>query len=147
MEVYESRHKIGFPLKDRVFTFLTIAGAPEIPTEADDGRCFYVLTVPIIPPPSATSRDKEGDGASVFHFPAGAKDVVHGAYVAVEYVRERKEGGIEWVMATASDARGTVPKKVQALAVPGKVVKDVELVLKFLERRRGKERGAAGAVG
>ena len=41
-------------------------------------------------------------------------------------------------MTTASDARGVLPKFVQALAVPGQIAKDVALFLSWIARERGK---------
>ncbi len=43
-----------------------------------------------------------------------------------------------WVMATASDAKGWLPLWMQKLGVPGAVVKDVGLVIKWLHENRGK---------
>ena len=43
---------------------------------------------------------------------------------------------ITWIMATASDARGWLPMWMQKLGVPGVVVKDVGLVVKWLQGRR-----------
>ena len=45
-------------------------------------------------------------------------------------------GDIKWVMATASDAKGKLPMWMQKLGVPGAVVKDVGLVMKWLHDRR-----------
>lgn len=39
---------------------------------------------------------------------------------------------IEWVMATASDAKGWLPMWAQKLGVPSAVVKDVGLVIGWL---------------
>jgi hypothetical protein len=127
MRLYETMHKMPVPLlKSRVFTILVITGEPTNPAKSD-ARSFYVLTVPVI-----LAKSKYSD----------AKDVVHGAYVAVEYVHEVEVDGkteIEWVMATASDARGVLPKWMQASAVKGEIAKDVGLVLDWVHKGRVKK--------
>ncbi len=45
---------------------------------------------------------------------------------------------ITWIMATASNAKGWLPMWMQKLGVPGAVVKDVGLVMKWLQERREK---------
>ncbi len=42
---------------------------------------------------------------------------------------------VEWVMATASDAKGWLPMWVQKLGVPGAVVKDVGLFIRWVRSR------------
>ena len=49
---------------------------------------------------------------------------------------EEGEEEVEWVMATASDARGALPGWVQKLGTPGAVVKDVGLFLGWVDGRR-----------
>lgn len=44
------------------------------------------------------------------------------------------EEEIEWVMATASDARGGIPIVFQRMGVPGAIVKDVGLFLKWIHK-------------
>ncbi len=53
-----------------------------------------------------------------------------------EEIAAKKE--ITWTMATASDAKGWLPMWMQKLGVPGAVIKDVGLVMKWLQERRGK---------
>lgn len=43
---------------------------------------------------------------------------------------------IEWIMATASDAKGWLPMWAQKLGVPGAIVKDVGLFVKWVLGRR-----------
>ena len=70
------------------------------------------------------------------------RGVVLGRYASVERVRKLPgwDGEIEWIMATASDARGVLPHWVQALAVPGQIAKDVPLFLAWMARERAGER-------
>lgn len=44
------------------------------------------------------------------------------------------EEEIEWVMATASDARGGIPIVFQRMGIPGAIVKDVGLFLKWIHK-------------
>lgn len=80
------------------------------------------------------------------------KGVVVGAYVSVERVRRLpltkgaeaggmsgERGRIEWLMATASDARGILPMWVQTRAVPGQIAKDVSLFLGWMNTERRKK--------
>ena len=43
---------------------------------------------------------------------------------------------IEWIMATASDAKGWLPMWAQKMGVPGAVVKDVGLLIKWVSEQR-----------
>lgn len=68
----------------------------------------------------------------------------------VKHVHESEEE-IEWVMATASDAGGAIPMVAQRMGVPGAIVKDVGLFLKWIHnvpegevRRQGVETKGAG---
>ncbi|KAK1757647.1 hypothetical protein QBC47DRAFT_376604 [Echria macrotheca] len=65
------------------------------------------------------------------------KNTTIGLYASVERFRRIEEGKkIEWVMATASDARGVLPRWVQGRAVPGQIGKDVPLFLEWVSKRR-----------
>ncbi len=46
---------------------------------------------------------------------------------------------IEWIMATASDAKGWLPMWTQKLGVPSAVVKDVGLFIKWVAQHRHSE--------
>ncbi|EQK98773.1 hypothetical protein OCS_05509 [Ophiocordyceps sinensis CO18] len=50
-------------------------------------------------------------------------------------------GGVEWTMATASDAGGVVPAWVQRLAVPAQIAKDVDMFLGWIADERDKGAG------
>lgn len=75
-------------------------------------------------------------------------DIVVGSYVSVERFRllptilanSRGTGAVEWVMATASDARGMVPTWLQTPAVPSQIAKDVPLFLQWLQREGRKKK-------
>lgn len=141
--VYEMRHEMPFPLKARAFTVLLASGIPPPPESIllassipppsttsipSPGREFILATVPLEPLPKGTQGSKFG---------VGVTGVVHGAYVAIERVFE--EGGeIVWDMATASDAKGSLPLGMQKLGVAGAVTKDVGLFMRWVgEKREG----------
>lgn len=63
---------------------------------------------------------------------------VRGAYTSVERVRALAGGRVEWVMGTASEAGGAVPRWVQRRAVPGRIASDVDLFLGWIARERGR---------
>jgi hypothetical protein len=46
------------------------------------------------------------------------------------------EGEIQWVMATASDAKGSIPLGIQGPFVPRKIANDVGYVMKWLKKKR-----------
>jgi len=45
-------------------------------------------------------------------------------------------GDVEWIMATASDAKGNLPMAVQKLGVPGAIVNDVGFFMKWIAEKR-----------
>jgi len=64
------------------------------------------------------------------------KKPVLGVYTSVERVK-LQGSDVEWVMATASDAKGWLPMVIQKMGVPGAVVKDVGYLMKWIAERRG----------
>jgi hypothetical protein len=128
MSVVEVRHKIAPAglLNDRVFGVLMLSAALK---GADE---FVVLSVSVndLAASQLGSLSKE-------------KGVVFGAYTSVERVRKVAEagdgkGGIGWIMATASDAKGVLPVWVQAKAVTGLIAKDVPMFLGWVAKERAK---------
>ncbi|TPX14273.1 uncharacterized protein E0L32_000667 [Thyridium curvatum] len=126
LKVEEMRHRIGRPLlKDRTFPVLQMTCAAVRPPRDE----FLVVSVTLDPgfrgaPQAQLSRDK---------------GTVIAAYVSVERIRRMDSAGgdeIEWLMATASDARGVLPQWLQVLAVPGQIAKDVPLFLGWMARER-----------
>lgn len=127
--VFEMRHDMPFPLKARVFTILIASGVPATSDtlSASGGREFVIATVPLEPLPKGVGGSKFG---------VGTANVVHGAYVAVERVCEMEGGEIVWDMATASDAKGSLPMGLQKLGVSGAVTKDVGLFMGWVAKKR-----------
>ncbi|KAM3499901.1 hypothetical protein MY10362_006875 [Beauveria mimosiformis] len=125
LKVEESVHRLPFPLKRRVFPVLQATAA------VAGRREFVVVQVFYAGGPDAANARGGGGGT------------VTGAYTSVERVRELPSTGedgrtkrIEWVMGTASDARGVLPEFVQALATPDMVPKDVDFFLSWVVGQR-----------
>lgn len=147
VSLVEMKHKIPPPLKPRVFPVVQVVCSRQQHDGEGPTEEFVVV--------SATVDDLATGGLREAARLSGEKGVVLGAYVSVERVRRLPaptaagdDGGdgrrIEWVMATASDARGILPMWVQTRAVPGQIAKDVSLFLGWLEGERTK-RGGGGA--
>ncbi|KAF6844719.1 hypothetical protein CMUS01_00785 [Colletotrichum musicola] len=131
ISVSEIKHKLGMPLKNRVFPELIISA------KARDVDEFIVVSVTV----SDLATSDYGGLAK-------EKGVVIGAYASVERLRRLPTGAIEWIMATASDAKGILPAWIQAKAVLGVVAKDVALFLGWIaeEREKGTSVGKWTAV-
>ncbi|OAA73536.1 hypothetical protein ISF_00437 [Cordyceps fumosorosea ARSEF 2679] len=119
LQLEESVHRLPFPLRRRVFPVLQATAA------VDGRREFVVVQVFYAGEPAA----------------ANAHGTVTGAYTSIERVRElpgsddgKKQ--IEWIMGTASDARGILPEFIQAMATPDLVPKDVEFFLSWVVGQR-----------
>lgn len=134
MDLSEIRHKIAPAgiLRDRVFGVLMLSAALK---DADE---FIVVSVAV------NDLDRSNMGRLVKN-----KGIVMGAYSSVERVRRLppaavgtqasdQGAGIEWIMATASDAKGILPLWLQSKAVTGLIAKDVSLFLSWIARERGK---------
>ncbi|KAL8413930.1 hypothetical protein RB594_005241 [Gaeumannomyces avenae] len=165
LAVEEARHRIGRPLlKDRVFAVLQLTSAV-VAAPAGGGDEFVVVSIPIVDEAegereagtvagkgNGKGKEKEAGAEAEAEAEVARKllpvlelardgGVVVGAYVSVERVRrlgagEAEAGKIEWVMATASDARGVLPARVQAMAVPSQIVKDVPWFLAWAAQQR-----------
>ncbi|KAL0938836.1 uncharacterized protein CTRU02_205446 [Colletotrichum truncatum] len=129
--VSEIKHKLGMPLKNRVFPELILSA------KAKDIDEFIVVSIPIS---DLSSSDYGGL--------VNEKGVVVAAYASVERIRRLPTGAIEWIMSTASDAKGILPVWIQAKAVLGVVAKDVALFLGWIaeEREKGTSVGKWTAV-
>jgi len=57
-------------------------------------------------------------------------------YTSIERCKITLSGDIEWIMATASDAKGNLPIAVQKLGVPGAIVNDVGFFMKWIAEKR-----------
>ncbi|KAJ9617825.1 uncharacterized protein PV06_06224 [Exophiala oligosperma] len=144
MGVYEMCHTIPAPLMPRCFCVLVVTAS------TGDGDEIVAVTVPVdlasanrtgITTTAAAAEKNKNVGfySSMRNVREGEdaqrkKVVVMGAYTAVEVVRRHRETQeIEWIMATASDARGNLPMWMQKLGIPGAIAKDVGYFLKWIK--------------
>lgn len=154
MEAVAVRHRVRRPvLRDRVFPVV------QVTCSASGEREFLVVSLHV-PDLLAASPSPPDDGVLDS---GGSKGVVKnrsrdhvlrgavvGAYVSVERVRRVQSGedgggggSIEWIMATASDAKGVLPLWVQTRAVPGQVAVDVPYFLGWVDGQRRRQSGEA----
>ncbi|MCJ1464693.1 hypothetical protein MMC07_003306 [Pseudocyphellaria aurata] len=129
MTIYEICHRLPFPLSPRAF--------PELVVTAKTGPLsFIVVQIPVnissLPEAfySNARNSKEGDTE------IKRKRPVLGAYISIERCRIAGDQSIELTMATASDAKGSLPMWTQKLGVPGAIVKDVGFLIKWISQRR-----------
>ncbi|KAK0628444.1 hypothetical protein B0T17DRAFT_522716 [Bombardia bombarda] len=156
LAVVEMRHHIGKPLKDRTFPVLQMTCAvmekkpPAISTPDDEHHLesqWEWHEKPEILIVSVTVSDFGTAPEALLSKDAPGNDTVIGAYASIERIRKLPPqsdngggGDIEWIMATASDAGGVLPKWVQAMAVPGQIAKDVYLFLSWIAKEREKQK-------
>uniref|UniRef100_A0A0B7JPZ5 DUF3074 domain-containing protein n=1 Tax=Bionectria ochroleuca TaxID=29856 RepID=A0A0B7JPZ5_BIOOC len=108
LKLEESVHQLPPPFKDRVFPVLQATAAVR------GGRKFMVVQIAA----SDLNTDKQ------------RSKTVRGAYTSIERLMETPDG-IEWVMATTSDAKGSLPPWMQKMAMPGPVAKDALAKMTF----------------
>ncbi|SGY51103.1 BQ5605_C001g00962 [Microbotryum silenes-dioicae] len=104
LEVWTTQYHLAFPTSNRDFTFAILTSEQEAGAEFSAARSFTVVSVP-------------------FHAPSRS-GFVRAKYVSVEHVIQTQDG-VKWVMATASDAAGLVPKFISDMAMPSKIAEDV----------------------
>ncbi|GAP83514.1 hypothetical protein SAMD00023353_0201170 [Rosellinia necatrix] len=121
--VEEMRHKVGRPfLKDRTFPVLQLSCAVKEGTGAPE---FVIVSIPV---PDFATSDK-----ATLSKEKGAQIAV---YVSVERIRKLEDGKVEWLLGTASDARGVLPLWIQDKALIGIVWKDVPMFLGWIAKER-----------
>ncbi|MCJ1397088.1 hypothetical protein MMC11_000280 [Xylographa trunciseda] len=135
LALYEMCHALPFPLRPRVFSVAVATARTRAPGQPD-GLVIVQVPVDMAALPQARYSAGRNVGAE-----AGVqgKRCVRGRYVSVERARRDVEGQVEWVMGTASDAGGWLPMWAQKMGVPGAVVKDVGLFVRWVGGRRGRE--------
>jgi Protein of unknown function (DUF3074) len=141
MSIYEMCHDVPSPLKPRAFGVLvataSLVGKKNM-AEGDQEK-FVAVTVPV----QLGMDVKAAFYANFKNLQQGEdskkkREMVQGLYCAVETctLRKKAQGDseeIEWVMATASDAKGILPMWMQKLALPGTVPKDVGYFMKWIK--------------
>lgn len=156
MSIYEMCHDLPGPVSSRCFPVLVL-------TASVSNTEFIAVTVPVDISDFAGAFYSNGRNKHEGHGDT-KKSVTLGQYCAVErvhryskqtthqgrdgHVHSHGDDGeeIEWVMATASHTRGSIPMTFQRMGVPGGVAKDVGLFLKWI-RKVSDEDIAAQKVG
>lgn len=139
LKLEQSTHKMPAPLKPRVFPVLQATTS----VISAGVRRFMVVQISAGDASEAAKAEETKRGRRVL-----------GGYTSIEQVKDVGNRECEWVMGTASDARGVVPLWAQRLAMPKEVAKDVDMFLSWIakERREGtgmarKEAGQNGIDG
>ncbi|TVY87947.1 hypothetical protein LAWI1_G006145 [Lachnellula willkommii] len=129
--VVEMTHKIDpKPLNNRTFPVIQVTASLEETPE------FMVISIPL----------SDFDKSPYADF-ARDKRLVVAAYVSIERIRVLPSNSdVEWIMATASDAKGVLPQWMQNLAVPAAVAKDVEMFLGWLPSQRNSANGKPAPI-
>lgn len=148
MRIYEMCHKLPSPAAPRCFPVLVL-------TASVSNDEFIAVTLPVNISTFPGAFYSNGRNHKEGHDHQTRKGVTIGSYVAVERVHKypstrehakdakgqsigrehsRADSGeeIEWVMATASHAKGNIPMAMQRMGVPGAIAKDVGLFLKWI---------------
>ena len=130
MRIYEMCHSLPTPLQPRSFSVLVASAKP-------GPDSFVVVQIPVeiksVPAAFYSNGRNVKEGTS----PEKRKEPVVGIYTSIERCRYLPESGeTEWIMATASDARGLLPMWMQKMGTPGAVVRDVGLFVKWVQGRR-----------
>lgn len=136
MSIYEMCHATPPPTTARCFPVL-------VATASLNSEEFIAVTVPVnLGSNVSASFYSSGRHLKEGKTPQQRKSVVLGIYAAVETVKRRPRGGaeqglegneVEWVMATASDAKGNLPMWMQKLSLPGMLPKDVSYFMKWIK--------------
>jgi len=133
--IWEMGHEMPAVLDNRVFPVLVVSGLRDA-TERE-GASFVVVQIPVDVGGVEEAVYSNGRHKMVGDSEVKKKPVVLGQYVSVEHCRvENEEREVVWQMATASDAKGSLPMPLQKMGVPGAVVKDVGLFMDWIDRKR-----------
>ncbi|WPG98767.1 Hypothetical protein R9X50_00156300 [Acrodontium crateriforme] len=121
LRIMEMAHKIPPPLNNRVFPVMILTARRASPA------ALIVVQVPVDTSKISTSKYCGGKGSKT----------TTGMYCSVEYCTLiESDSKVKWQMATASDAKGSVPMWAQKMGVPGAVVKDVGLFIGWCAQQR-----------
>ncbi|KAL6716278.1 hypothetical protein ACLMJK_005844 [Lecanora helva] len=129
MSIFEMCHALPAMLSNRIFSVVVVTA------KAGD-QSFITVQIPVdISNLTAAFYSngrnlKEGDSS------LKRKKPVVGVYTSIERGQLTNDEETEWVMATASDAKGYLPMGMQKLGVPSAVVKDVGLFMRYIQNTR-----------
>ena len=132
-------HHIPPPLSNRIFSVLVVTAHTPNPTSAQL-PAFIDAQIPVDISGISEAMYSNGKHKTDGDTPQKKKPITIGQYTSVERVKvvEKGEGKNEivWEMATASDAKGSLPMALQKMGVPGAVVKDVGFFIGWTAKRR-----------
>jgi hypothetical protein len=136
MSIYEMCHATPPPTTARCFPVL-------VATASINKDEFIAVTVPInLGSSVSASFYSSGRHSKEGKTPQQRKSVVLGIYAAVETLKRRPREGaergvlgheVEWLMATASDAKGNLPMWIQKTSIPGVLPKDVSYFMTWIK--------------
>ncbi|KAF7958831.1 hypothetical protein EAE96_002363 [Botrytis aclada] len=134
MEVVEMIHKPPV-VSERKFPEVLITASLNEPGQSE----FLVISIPITD--SANVRSQNPSFQESGFASAKKKGQVVGAYASIERCRLLPNPNgtarvIEWIMATASDAKGWIPQLIQKPNIPGQIQKDVSMYMRWVENHR-----------
>lgn len=115
-----AHYELGAPLTTREFTEFILLAEPGF-VEARDTTCAYVIQ--LVAEESRTEEELDLDSST---------PVVRGVYCSIERFQRQPDGTIDWVMCTASDSGGNVPKWLQNSMIAKSVSHDVPMFLDWL---------------
>ncbi|KAJ9095240.1 hypothetical protein QFC21_005606 [Naganishia friedmannii] len=117
------------PTSPRTFVFLLLTRELESTTGS---RIFMNISVPFDHPLCLSKQVNE-------------KNRVRGRYISVECVREIEVGDkVEWLMATSSDAGGSIPQFLTDWSLAGKVTEDVPSFVEYVNGKIAAEGDSSG---
>lgn len=132
VKIMEMCHHIPFPLLNRVFAVVVVTGRKT-------GEELVVVQIPVDLSRISAARYSSGAHKKDSSLQGRQrKGVVIGEYVSIERCRLEAEE-VVWEMATASDAKGSLPMSMQKMAIPGKIAMDVGLFIGWIEGVRKKD--------
>ncbi|KAL9578593.1 MAG: hypothetical protein Q9212_005619 [Teloschistes hypoglaucus] len=135
MRIFEMGHKLPPPLSPRVFPVLVITAD----TGVSYGSDFVIVQIPVNIETLPEAFYSNGRNLREGEDGLRRKKPTLGVYTSIERCR-LIDGHITWEMVTASDAKGWLPMWAQKKGVPGAVLKDVGLFMKWIEKKRKRAR-------
>lgn len=129
MSIHEMGHELPAMLSNRVFPVLVV-------TAKRGKHSFVVVQIPVDISGLTVAMYSNGRNLHEGDSPLKRKRPVLGVYTSIERCQMLPDQNIEWVMATASDAKGWLPMWAQKMGVPSAVVKDVGLFIGWVKTKR-----------
>lgn len=129
LSMYEMCHALPAPLQPRVFSII-------VATAKTGPDSFVVVQIPVDIRHLEIALYSNGRHVTQGDTALKRKPVVIGLYTSIERCRMMDTGETEWIMATASDAKGNLPMWMQRMGTPGAVVKDVGLFMEWIAKQR-----------